>query len=111
MLVAVNGIATTVRSLIHKCSSAEQALDSNLAGIDERALTANRLLSIEGTSMSAPVVTGALALMLQKKKKMTQAQAIAALSSSAVSDGHTSSVWNPAYGHGKLNIAGAISQL
>ena len=85
------------------------AVNSDLAGWDERAFTVNRLLTIEGTSMSAPVVTGAVALMLQKKPKMKMAQAISALADSAATDAHTSSVWNPAYGHGKLNIEDAVS--
>lgn len=91
--------------------TAALAQGSSLAGVDERTLKAKQLLSIQGTSMSAPMVAGAIALMLQKKRSLTPAQAIEAMRKSAMTDGHTASVWNPAYGHGKLNIAGAISEL
>lgn len=85
--------------------------NSDYANLSERADTNNRFLSIEGTSMSAPMVTGAVALMLQKKQSLTPQQAINALTAFSTVDGHTSAVWNPAYGHGKLDIAKIIANI
>ncbi|MEL7337801.1 MAG: S8 family serine peptidase, partial [Planctomycetota bacterium] len=87
------------------------AESSELASVDERADTTKRLLSIEGTSMSAPIATGAIALMLQKRPTLTTLAAERALAESAIVDGHTSSVWNPSYGHGKLDLSGALNEV
>ena len=87
------------------------ARNSSLASVQERALESRRLVAIEGTSMSAPMVTGAIALLLQKKPGLTRQQAIDAMQASAITDGHTGPVWNPAYGHGKLDVKAAIDSL
>jgi subtilisin family serine protease len=70
-----------------------------------------KLATLEGTSMSAPMVAGAIALMMQKKKDLTTEEAIDALTQSAVIDPHTGAAWNPSYGFGKLDIAKAIDSL
>ena len=90
--------------------TAALAAGSELAGFGERVRAADRLLTIEGTSMAAPVVAGVVALMLQKKRSLTPDKVRAALADSARIDGHVGTAgWNPTYGHGKVDVAKAIS--
>jgi subtilisin family serine protease len=56
----------------------------------------------EGTSMAAPHVTGATALLLQKYGPLTPAEVKTYLFAHAVTDGFTGAVWNRFWGHGKL---------
>ena len=66
---------------------------------------------LEGTSMSAPHVTGAVALLLQHFGALTPAQVKAHLTASAIVDGNTGAVWNKDWGNGKLfleNLAVAV---
>jgi subtilisin family serine protease len=85
---------------------------SELARWDERALVSQRLLTIEGTSMSAPVITGVVALMLQKKPTLSVDDARQVLAQTARHDGHTGpGTWNPAYGNGKVDSAAALAAL
>jgi subtilisin family serine protease len=62
-----------------------------------------------GTSMSAPHITGTIALMLQKNGSRTQAQLKACLESSARSDAQTGPVPNTAWGAGKLDANAAVN--
>ena len=88
------------------------ARDSELQDDDRFSDDVNRLLTIPGTSMAAPMVTGVVALLLQKKKTLTPAQVKSILTASAAHDAHTGVPgWNPTYGHGKINVAAALAQL
>jgi subtilisin family serine protease len=92
--------------------TAALASGSELAEVSERVFNARRLLTIEGTSMAAPVVTGILALMLQRKPTLSVAEARQILTETARHDAHTGlTTWNPAYGHGKVDVAAALSRL
>lgn len=72
-----------------------------------------------GTSMSAPHVTGAVALMLSVYHNLTPEQAIDALQRGARRDGFTSRTFtgepntspNASWGFGKLNVAGALANV
>ena len=72
-----------------------------------------------GTSMSAPHVTGAVALMLSVYHNLTPEQAIDALQRGARRDGFTSHPFtgepntspNASWGFGKLNVAGALANV
>jgi len=89
--------------------TAALASGSPEAANDERADNANRVLKIEGTSMAAPMVTGIVALMLQKRPDLTPAQVKQILFSSARRDLHTGPLqWTPQYGHGKIDAAQAL---
>jgi minor extracellular serine protease Vpr len=59
--------------------------------------------------MAAPVVTGAVALLLQQKPDRTLDDIRDLLSRSVRRDAHTGPApWDPFYGLGKLDIAAAL---
>jgi subtilisin family serine protease len=83
---------------------------SELADWPERARGAEGLLTIEGTSMAAPVVAGALALMLQRDPALTTERARTILADSARHDGHTGlAPWTTGYGYGKVDVGVALA--
>jgi subtilisin family serine protease len=92
--------------------SAALASGSRLAGLTQRADTANRVLTIEGTSMSAPVMTGVVALMLQKKPTLTLADLRTILQNTSRRDAAIGApVWDPNFGFGKIDVAAAIDAI
>ncbi len=67
-----------------------------------------------GTSMSAPFVTGLLALCLQANPNLTYAQAIRLLRNSALTDVHTGDIsptGNYLWGWGKVNVKGMVDSV
>lgn len=85
---------------------------SNSSSISVRANRSNRLLSIEGTSMSAPIVTGAIALMLEKDPTLTPNQIKRIFQETAKKDVHTQdTLWTPVYGYGKLDLIAALTKV
>jgi subtilisin family serine protease len=70
--------------------------------------TGDAYQSMSGTSMAAPHVTGAIALMFQKNKERTQEQIRQCLESTARSDAQTGPVPNTAWGAGKMDVNGAV---
>jgi subtilisin family serine protease len=63
-----------------------------------------------GTSMAAPHVSGAIALMFSVEPDLTTAEIRSMLTSVAVQDGRTGSVPNPLWGWGKLDVAAAVEE-
>ena len=89
--------------------TAALARDSEEAADDRFALVDDRLLTIAGTSMAAPAVTGAVALLLQQKPDRTVDVVRQVLRSSVRRDAHTGpGAWDPTYGLGKLDIVRAL---
>jgi subtilisin family serine protease len=85
---------------------------SELSQWDERALVNERLLTIEGTSMATPVITGIVALLLQRKGTLNVNEVRRILSTSARHDAHTGlAAWDPAYGFGKVDVENALSKV
>jgi subtilisin family serine protease len=68
---------------------------------------------LQGTSMSSPVATGIVALMLQVWPTLTPAQVIKAISETAIKDNFTGilpGAGNYIWGAGKINAMGAINK-
>lgn len=63
------------------------------------------------TSGSAPIVVGAVALMLDKCPRMTARQARQILHDTAVSDSNTGATPNPEWGYGKLDVLAALDEV
>jgi subtilisin family serine protease len=63
---------------------------------------------LSGTSMAAPMIAGAVALLLQRKPALTQSAIRTCLRSSARADAFTATVPNNAWGAGKLDAAAAL---
>lgn len=82
-----------------------------LATNDSDIIDATYYRKNQGTSMSAPVITGALALMLQAKPNIDYAEAKTALYNTAQTDISTGAVPNNTWGFGKLDIFRAVSSL
>jgi hypothetical protein len=62
--------------------------------------------------MAAPVVTGAVALLLQKKKTLKSDDIRTIFKNSCAKDLHTGvGGWNPTYGLGKLDIKKALANI
>lgn len=62
--------------------------------------------------MSAPVITGIVALLLQKNNALDVDTIRRILSESARHDAHTGpAAWDPAYGFGKVDVAAALAQV
>ncbi len=62
----------------------------------------------QGTSMSAPVVSGAVSLLLQQNPALTPEMILSLFEGSARIDTYTGSPWNPYWGYGKLDIYRAM---
>ena len=60
--------------------------------------------SLRGTSMSAPYVTGSLALLLQKDGSIDWSEAKRRLIKSTRQDRHSGVCWNAGWGYGKLDL-------
>jgi subtilisin family serine protease len=85
---------------------------SELSAWDERALVNQRLLTIEGTSMAAPVITGIVALLLQKNNQLKVEDIRRILGATARRDAHTGPAnWDPAYGLGKIDVQAALAEI
>jgi subtilisin family serine protease len=92
--------------------TAALANNSELSQESQRANTSTKLLTIEGTSMATPVVTGAIALMLQKKPSLTSSQILDLFKQYARRDLQTGpAIWTPTYGAGKLDLAALLSHV
>jgi len=60
--------------------------------------------SLQGTSMAAPYVSGALALLLEKDPNIDWAEAKRRLIKSARQDSFTWPCWNARWGYGKIDV-------
>ncbi len=62
--------------------------------------------------MSTPVITGIVALLLQRKRTLNLNNIRRILATSARHDAHTGpAAWDPAYGFGKVDVAAALSKV
>jgi hypothetical protein len=65
----------------------------------------------QGTSMSAPVVAGSVALLLEKDPTLTASEIKDLLTETADTDGFTGSTPNPEWGYGRLDVLEAMTKL
>lgn len=79
--------------------------------LPQSTLEGDMLVGMSGTSMSAPHVTGAVALMLQVKPNLTFSDIEKALAATAKRDEFTGSEPNIAFGYGKIDVQGAIDYI
>lgn len=98
-------ISATGQAVISALSAGSLATSSN-NNVDGTYYRIN-----QGTSMAAPVVTGALALLLQAKPNITLSEVKSAINNTALSDVNTGTVPNNRWGNGKLDIFRAVSSL
>lgn len=63
---------------------------------------------LQGTSMAAPHVAGAIALMLERDPTLTAAQIKAILQQTAREDAYTGTVPNAVFGYGKIDVTAAL---
>ena len=93
--------------------------DADFGGIVELVSPDSAHVALAGTSMSAPHVTGTVALMLAVYKHLTPEQAIEALTRGARRDEFTRQTFtgepntspNASWGFGKLDVAGALANV
>jgi subtilisin family serine protease len=89
--------------------TAALAAGSEFAGWPERDNAAMQTLTIEGTSMATPLVTGAVAVLFEHSPTLTPADAVAVLRDGATRDIFAGDLrWTPEYGFGKLSLRGAM---
>ncbi len=84
-------------------------VSTRAAGTNDGKAIDNYYLSMSGTSMATPMVSGAIALLLEKKPDLTPAQVKDIMEKTAKPLG--SGVPNSNYGYGRISIINAINYL
>lgn len=74
-----------------------------------RRLPGNDYISIQGTSMATPFLTGVIALMLQQEPKLTPEDIQLRLRATGHRDSDTGAVWNPSFGYGKVDVEALLN--
>ncbi|MCB9081824.1 MAG: S8 family serine peptidase [Lewinellaceae bacterium] len=68
-------------------------------------------VGMSGTSMAAPHVAGAVALLLEKNLDLTHEQIKTALTTTAIKDGFTGATAGNRFGEGKMDITAALASI
>lgn len=74
-----------------------------------RQLAGGDYISIQGTSMATPFVTGVIALMLQQEPGLAPEDIQLRLRATAQRDAQTGPVWNPGFGYGKIDVEALLN--
>lgn len=82
---------------------------ANAPSLSQRRLPGDEYISIQGTSMAAPFVTGVIALMLQQEPGLYPEEIHQRLRATAQRDEDTSAVWNPEFGYGKIDVEALLN--
>ena len=79
---------------------------NGIAELDSNYLLANDPWSFIGTSASAPIVSGVIALLLEKNPELTRTEIVEILKDTSDKIGNIEYVdgWNKYYGYGKINV-------
>jgi len=83
-------------------SKSELAKDSRLAS---RRDANGHYITIQGTSMAAPFVTGVIALMLEREPKLDPSEIRQRLRATACRDEVVGRVWHRGFGYGRIDVA------
>jgi subtilisin family serine protease len=83
-------------------AKSQLATDSRLA---PRRDASGHYITIQGTSMAAPFVTGVIALMLEREPKLDPSEVRQRLRATADRDELVGRVWDRGFGHGRINVA------
>ncbi len=74
-----------------------------------RIMPGQQHILMQGTSMACPVVTGAVALLFEQNPNLDHSQLLSLITENADLDDYTgSTVWDPSWGYGKLNVFKAM---
>lgn len=87
------------------------ASDAGIAASSTSIVVSGLYRAIQGTSMSAPGVTGCVALLLQTKNTATYTQLRNAITTTATKDNFTGNTDNAIWGAGKIDVFKAASYL
>lgn len=74
-----------------------------------RILAGDQYISIQGTSMATPFVTGVIAIMLQQEPGLSPEDIQLNLRATAQRDTDTGPVWNPGFGYGKIDVEALLN--
>ena len=87
-------------------AGSEMATSPNLQA---RRLSGGKYISIQGTSMATPFVTGVIALMLEQEPSLTPEDIRIRLRATASRDSTTGPGWNSTFGYGKINVGALLN--
>jgi serine protease AprX len=91
------------------CAPGKDIVSTRATGIHNEKAIDNNYISMSGTSMACPVVSGSVALMVQKNPKLTAAEVKDILEKTAKPIG--SKCPNTDYGYGRISVKSAIDYL
>ncbi|HHH52149.1 MAG TPA: hypothetical protein ENK91_00685, partial [Bacteroidetes bacterium] len=86
--------------------------ENGIATLNDDYLLANDEESFIGTSSSAPIVSGVIALMLEQNPNLTRIEIVDSLKTSSDKIGNVEYVngWNEYYGYGKINVGRLLGE-
>lgn len=86
--------------------------ENGIATLNDNYLLANDENSFIGTSASAPIVSGVIALLLEKNPDLTRTEIVKLLKETSDKIGNVEYIdgWNEYYGYGKINVGRLLGE-